>query len=899
MISERRSALIEASKWEQRNSSDISNNTTPKTSVKDRLAALTKSSENWQNRVKKDEDLLKFNPSARRKIVSKPPLHPGKENSIGSTYMEHEENIPSTKVGLLLNLDKGLDSFFPHHSPNAPSVSIDLDLDSIKKTEILKTPRRPGPPKGSRIRPKDVRLNAIATSSIHIDEDPRDYKEFVQIEDDGGLVAKSAKAGLEAVEDYSVAKGALKQADVTSPYPPKMLIRVKGEKKVDVRLVAPIASTVEQSAVFILVTPERLLKYEGENSNILERTKAAQICINITTKGDLHCSAKHVENCEGESSTFFHLLGEGSRLTTSFSSVEPFESIAARVNLVIRVANDYKVQSISKGERVRFSLLQPKETLIFDFGSEVYVWTGRLARKTTGRYAVEYAQQLITKPIPHSEEIFGEDFSNGRGDWILYRRVMQGVQDILFSSKFSDWQTSETKGLGSPMTPRSYFMASPSRNEREDARLLADSLKCLQHPEPCTVLEDQELTRSMKDVITESLMFWKLNNEQLMKIDETSVFVNNQCYVVRWQYRIQVSGVRRLRTGEESEKETGRERVAFFYWLGGRTTAKQQGMCALKLSHMDREKRPHIRIAQGYETPLFLQLFNGKFIVKSSSPDAVPIFVVLGATLAEGHAVQLEGCQPLRSHAVYIRMEESKLNLVAGTDCSEISVKNGLSLCNHFIERNGDFDIPSSSTKVSSIQGDDVDLSWITAKGRSKCPRFYRIYETEADELLCPQYHPSLVFPFPQAKLTDTILIDAGEKLWIWSEQVPTTFALRVAEKFWEGRSGEATVVLKANEPSAFSALFVSWETWPQPEELKTPESPPRKLQELMKERTQTYPVSSLRNRTDLPEGIDLKNLEQYLSDADFSEVFKMDRPIFATLPAWKQIRLRKDAGLF
>lgn len=83
-------------------------------------------------------------------------------------------------------------------------------------------------------------------------------------------------------------------------------------------------------------------------------------------------------------------------------------------------------------------------------------------------------------------------------------------------------------------------------------------------------------------------------------------------------------------------------------------------------------------------------------------------------------------------------------------------------------------------------------------------------------------------------------------------------------------------------------------------------------LQELMKERTQTYPVSSLRNRTDLPEGIDLKNLEQYLryvntssyiiimiSDADFSEVFKMDRPIFATLPAWKQIRLRKDAGLF
>lgn len=37
------------------------------------------------------------------------------------------------------------------------------------------------------------------------------------------------------------------------------------------------------------------------------------------------------------------------------------------------------------------------QTLIFDFGSEIYVWSGRNARKTTGRYAVEYAQQLVSK----------------------------------------------------------------------------------------------------------------------------------------------------------------------------------------------------------------------------------------------------------------------------------------------------------------------------------------------------------------------------------------------------------------------------------------------------------------------------------------------------------------------
>lgn len=47
-------------------------------------------------------------------------------------------------------------------------------------------------------------------------------------ENDDSPVAKSAKAGLEAVEDYSAAKGALKEVDTTSPYPEKMLVRVKG-----------------------------------------------------------------------------------------------------------------------------------------------------------------------------------------------------------------------------------------------------------------------------------------------------------------------------------------------------------------------------------------------------------------------------------------------------------------------------------------------------------------------------------------------------------------------------------------------------------------------------------------------------------------------------------------------
>lgn len=49
---------------------------------------------------------------------------------------------------------------------------------------------------------------------------------------------------------------------------------------------------------------------------------------------------------------------------------------------------------------------------------------------------------------------------------------------------------------------------------------------------------------------------------------------------------------------ERIEHETGRPRTAFFYWLGSKTTKKQQGLCAMALRNLDKERHPHERIMQ-------------------------------------------------------------------------------------------------------------------------------------------------------------------------------------------------------------------------------------------------------------------------------------------------------------
>ncbi|VDL74903.1 unnamed protein product [Nippostrongylus brasiliensis] len=210
-------------------------------SLKERLALLNKSADNWQARVKKDEMLLKKCSAPVKPRVQR--VQSGKENktenvtsSIGTAKTGTPINAEVTqaasmsKQSLLLNLDKGLDSFFLRSTTVIGEVpSKELDLDSVEQTDILHFPKRPRLKKpGKSRRVITDRLAALDTNTVKIEEDPRDYLVAPVIVDDGGPIAASARQGLQAKEDYTSVKNTLKQADTTSPYPPIMLIRVAG-----------------------------------------------------------------------------------------------------------------------------------------------------------------------------------------------------------------------------------------------------------------------------------------------------------------------------------------------------------------------------------------------------------------------------------------------------------------------------------------------------------------------------------------------------------------------------------------------------------------------------------------------------------------------------------------------
>ena len=70
-------------------------------------------------------------------------------------------------------------------------------------------------------------------------------------------------------------------------------------------------------------------------------------------------------------------------------------------------------------------------------------------------------------------------------------------------------------------------------------------------------------------------------------------------------------------------------------------------------------------------------------------------------------------------------------------------------------------------------------------------------------------------------------------------------------------------------------------------------------VEELLHKLQQTrYTWDELQERP-LPEGVDPLKIEAYLEEEEFEEVLAMTKEEFYGLPNWKQIDLKKEAGLF
>ncbi|VDM98642.1 unnamed protein product [Thelazia callipaeda] len=896
--------------------------------ILDKLFTLLKiSAEQWRNRIKTDSELQ--NLSGKKRLQKDFPTK------------EIRKEQPNT-----LDIGKGLDRFYSNLSCiSSLGKTFEINCsefeDAISSYPKLVVPIRAAV-RGRKRRSKRNSSRQFCNSSVQVTDLHSDN--FVQkvddkVSDEVGI-SSSAKKGLQSKLDYSTVK--LKKPEVKSVYPELMLLRLKGEKYVDVRLVAPRYTSVHAFAVFILLTPNRLFLFHGKYANLLEKSKALIITTSICEKnGELGCKVKHCENVhEGKGvREFWHLLGlneieidgniRGEYVPDNLLTLsEPFESLAAQVNTIYEVNEQHIMKQISTAEVPKLSFLHPNKNLIFDFGSEIYVWVGRNANRQQTQQAVIYAEKLRRKGLRIQagmdyQVIFGDSFEIGRPDWCIVVKLIQGLHDSLFQHKFYNWQVVPWHNINCTTKCKQKITSSPIslQSEEEEAHNLGRNLACQVVEEPVLIFEETMLSRNCSNIFTENIRYFIMEGEKkLREMNDLWILENNRCYVVKWEYRIERGGVRKL-DGSEREKETGRPRVAYFYWLGKKSSKTEQGLCALALRDYDKEHFPHERILQHYEPPLFLRLFKGVMVIRGEGSG---IFLVYSSSSHPEESFIEELSSPViyRSHAVYIILTDDRITILKGLN----SYANLKSAAQRFAENiklhfKLFLQFTSEPTIIHCDLSKDGNYSVIEADNWEKPPRLFRLYEKYAEELICANWDPLLPFSFRQESFRDNIMVDQGNRLWLWSNKMITTFVLRVADAYWSSHKGVKTVIYKKQEPDAFKALFAEWNDYNDDNDenviminylrlslfvrareisqvLKGIHYEPTDLDKLLQLRTKTWPLEQVINR-DLPAGTDTNRLEQYLTEDDFQSVFRMERHAFYALPLWKQIELRKKNKLF
>ncbi|XP_031683128.1 supervillin isoform X7 [Oncorhynchus kisutch] len=515
------------------------------------------------------------------------------------------------------------------------------------------------------------------------------------------------KSGLASTEDFSN----VHLCDVTStesvrnsnnlPISNLMLIHVKGWHHVQVRLVEPTARSLNSGDCFLLVTPTHCILWSGEFANATEKAKASELASLIQTQGDLGCLACEVIHLEegvntdnSLASDFWNLLGGKTQYRGAGAPEEDelYESGVVESNCLYRLVENRLVPHEQAWAAIpTVSLLGSTEALVFDFGSEVYLWHGKDVAPGDRSVAVQLAQQVWGGPYDYSNCRVNpldpthcnpsiQPQGERRPNWALFGCVSEHKETALFREKFLDWAADkeETAAMvveeaqtAMPVWPQQ----SPLPQQQiECVSLCACDAKALVAGQGValpgdgvvsTVLEGVDVQRGhgvvpledgrQVELSTVAVDTWHIQEfEDSETLESPGQLHEGDTYLIRWTYTL---------SPVDESGQPGRECSAVFIWQGRHSSNNGRGASALR-SH----EGTQVMVPQGQEPPCFLQLFQGGLVIhKGCRADTTNntgvwrLFCVRGELPEEASLLEVDcSCGSLRSRGSLILLNSQQ-----------------------------------------------------------------------------------------------------------------------------------------------------------------------------------------------------------------------------------------------
>ena len=294
--------------------------------------------------------------------------------------------------------------------------------------------------------------------------------------------AVEALAGLASTEDFtnvSLKKSSTNQNQnqnqLLVPYKEIMLLLIKGRRHIQTRLIEPVYQNINSGDCFILMTSSNLFHYIGKYSNIIEQTKSSEIIAQIVQNKDLGYRTQTViiidENHPGKSkendvATFWKCLGVQDDNIDELDITkaghpdedEVYESSITDTNMVYELAVDHHelVECVDFWRKLpKIEMLDSNKVFVFDFGSELYIWTGKNSLMESKKLAIELSLDIWNDGYDYTDSLVNplnvasylgqkvfvqsDMVAKTRPKWALMAKISQHMETVLFCEKFLDW----------------------------------------------------------------------------------------------------------------------------------------------------------------------------------------------------------------------------------------------------------------------------------------------------------------------------------------------------------------------------------------------------------------------------------------------------------------------------
>lgn len=660
----------------------------------------------------------------------------------------------------------------------------------------------------------------------------------------GSTLAMSALAGLASTEDFK--RVALKKSADTQIVAGNTtsLLQIKGRRRAQVRLVEPKGSSLNHGDSYVLITPTKIFCWHGEFSNVIERVKAVEVANLIQSTKDLCFKGpddiiiieEENESHSAQQSEFLHALSiklEDVRIAGAPDEDELYEIAIVNTNAVYKVGENELIPCDELcGTVPKIEMLKPDMMYVFDFGPEMYVWSGKLVPTELRKSAASLAKDLWDQGYNYTEcdinplnasfdgPIKKQD--SQRPSWAIFIKTSQHREPVLLKEKFFDWPNIH------PLITQKNFENS-CKNGPAPASI-ADLKPCdyksmLQNEveEPDTILENSHIGRGLEyhdekerrhfRISTISLKIWHISEYGYKLLPEESwgQFHNNDTYVVRWQYMISNTG--RTLKGETSRHSfVGRKRWVYFFWQGENSTINEKGASALMTIELDEEKGPHVRVICGKEPPCFLNLYRGQMVIYkgkreeslNEDSDELKLFMLRGNMKTEAvlHEVELnKGSFRSRTSFVLVNRNTGKIFIWHGCKSATHSrdfIKNCVDafVCKSPTEMHFNKGVELTVSEIE--EGSEPEEFW-TWTSENEAP-YFSLLNSElsydftprlflfdsmsgslcAKEIVCPYFTKTYSCPFPclQSDLKNAsqpalFLLDNYHEVYVWQGWLP------------------------------------------------------------------------------------------------------------------------------